>query len=115
MRQRKKKKSKAEMLEGLYVGMGATKYVGSDSYPFYIASINNDIIGLYRPETRFAVSWTDGSMTVDPFMPDKPADFYLKPYRGKWLMCDAEGIEMYPREYFNVHFGTACAYRDPSF
>jgi hypothetical protein len=100
------------------IGTGATLYVGSDSYPYYVSEVlPKGVYGLYSPHAHFEKSWTDGSMTVDKFDANHTSTIYLKRRYGKWWEVSPEGSPRKPftSKYSHLHFGKAHAYRDPSF
>ena len=67
------------------VGIGATKSIGSDCYPYYVSEVlPNGVIGVYRPLSSFKHSWTDGSMEVEAFNPAHKTEVYLKRFYGNW-------------------------------
>lgn len=107
-------------LKKMKVGLGATKRAGSDSYPFYVASMvlttkNRYVIGLYEADSHFEKSWTDGSLVVDKFDKDKKPEFWLTPWRNAWYRCDQNGKLLVPHMQDWYAFGYASSYQDPSF
>lgn len=102
----------------MHIGLGATKTVGSDAYPYYVSDIlPNGVIGLCRPTTTFKTSWTDGTLDVEPFNKSMQTDFYIKRRYGNWWTVTPEGkpICKYTSRYTRLSFGQAYGYRDPSF
>jgi len=107
-------------LETIAVGVGATEHVGSDSYPFYVASAQlspkgKHIVGMYRAGSHFEHDWTEGTMTVDKFDPSRAPDFYITLFRNRWWDCDKDGVRCKPYRQASYCFGSAVSYRDPSF
>ena len=101
-------------------GLGATKRVGSDSYPFYVATVELQtngrlVVGMYRADSHFEHDWTEGSMTVDKFDKGKRPEFWLTVWRNAWYRCDCKGklVEPHAKDWYS--FGAACSYQDPSF
>lgn len=98
----------------IYVGLGATYHIGSDSYPYYVSEVlPNGVIGLYSPDSHFEKSWTDGSRIVDKFDPEQPTKIYIKRSYGHWWECTKDGKRI--RRWHSICFGYASAYQDPSF
>jgi len=119
-RMEQRKQQLLEDLKKMKVGLGATKHVGSDSYPFYVASMilttkNKYVIGLYEADSHFERSWTEGSMTVDKFDKDKKPEFWLTAWRNAWYRCDQNGKLLVPHRKDLYAFGYASSYQDPSF
>lgn len=121
MRQNPEAWAKEDLL--IEVGLGATKHVGSDAYPYYISEIlPKGVIGLYSPGSHFDKDhpWEGGSMVVDKFDPQHKSEFYIRRRYGKWWKCDATGKTYKKTDYQNygtihLRFGHACSYQDPSF
>lgn len=105
----------------LEVGLGATKRVGSDEYPYYISELlPNGVVGMYRPDAKFDDKhpWYGGSGAVDPFDPSHKSEFYIKRRYGSWWKCTRSGVPLsdgYDRKMSGLHFGSAHYYQDPSF
>ncbi len=107
-------------LKKMKVGLGATKHVGSDSYPYYVSSVkllNNGkfVIGMYEADSHFEKSWTEGSLVVDKFDPAKHAELWLTTWRNAWYQCDPNGYLLVPHRQDWYSFGAAVSYQDPSF
>ena len=101
-------------------GVGATKHVGSDAYPFYISSVELQpngrlVVGMYEADSHFENSWTEGTMKVDKFDKDRKAEFWLTVWRNAWYRCDCKGKLLEPHKKDWYSFGSACSYQDPSF
>ena len=101
-------------------GLGATKRVGSDSYPYYVTSVElrtngRLVVGMYEADSHFEHDWTEGSLTVDKFDKTKLAEFWLTVWRNAWYRCDQNGILLVPHRQDWYSFGAACSYQDPSF
>lgn len=102
----------------IHVGMGATLSCGSDRYPYYVSErLPNNVIGLYRPGYHFTNDWTDGDMTVDEFDSNAKSTLYIKRRYGKWWAVRRDGtpLRRFTSRYERLSFGSAIAYRDPSF
>lgn len=98
----------------IQVGLGATYHCGSDSYPYYVSEVlPKGVIGLYRPNSHFEKSWTDGHEIVDPFDATKPSEVYIRRTYGHWWVCDKQGKRI--RRWHSISFGYASSYQDPSF
>lgn len=102
------------------IGLGATKRVGSDAYPYYIADKyvtknGRYVVGMYEADAHFERDWTEGTQKVDPFDPKKRPEFYICAWRNSWYLSDMNGnlLEPHRKEFFS--FGAAVAYQDPSF
>lgn len=96
------------------VGVGATRHIGSDAYPYYVSEVlPNGIIGMYRPDSHFERDWTDGNKTVDAFDSSHKSDFYVRRSYGSWWKCTTDGKRLV--KWSNVKFGSAYSYLDPSF
>ena len=109
-----------EDLKKMKVGLGATKSVGSDCYPFYVATVMLNtkgklVVGMYHANSHFEKSWTDGTMVVDKFDASKKPEFWLTPWRCAWYECDQNGELLVPHRKIWYSFGAACSYQDPSF
>lgn len=108
-----------EDIKMMRVGLGAAQHVGSDRYPYYVAEMkilkDHYIIGLYRPNSHFWSSWTEGSEIVDEFDPSRKPEFWLRMYCHRWTKCDSEGNILAPRCRMSLMFGAAVAFSDPSF
>ena len=102
------------MLDGIKVGIGATYHSGSNCYPYYVASLNNGIVGVYRPGIVI-VSRDKNIYDIDPFDPSISPTSYRKIYRNNWYDCDKDGNLVVPhRKSFPLVYGTASYYLDPS-
>lgn len=104
----------------MQVGLGATKSVGSDSYPYFISEIlANGVIGIYRPNSCFDDKhpWQAGELVVDEFNPDHPTEMYIKRCYGHWWEVDKNGkrIQRFDSRYVHFSLGHAYSYQDPSF
>ena len=109
------KKPSDTMLDGIKVGVGATYHVGSDCYPYYVASLNNGIVGIYGPKI-LKYSMHDGICEIAPFDPSILPTSYRKIYRNGWYDCDKDGNLVVPhRKAFPLTYGSASYYLDPSF
>ncbi len=101
-------------------GIGATKHVGSDAYPYYVSEVlPNGVIGLYEPHAQFddAHPWEGGTQVVDPFDPNHESTTYIKRRYGNWWSCDKNGkhTSKFTCKWVKLLFGQALAYQDPSF
>ena len=116
-----KRKQRAQRdMEVIHVGVGATKHVGSDSYPYYVAYAQlskkgKPVVGMYQPGSHFERDWTDGYEVVDPFDPKAKPEFYITLFRNRWWACDKDGVRAKPHRIDEYSFGMAISYRDPSF
>jgi hypothetical protein len=104
----------------IFPGAGATKSVGSDSYPYYVSeALPNGVIGMYHPSAKFDDEhpWHGGSQVVDAYDPKAPSDFYIKRRYGNWWEVERNGtpIRKFTGRYVRLHFNGAHSYRDPSF
>ena len=102
------------------IGLGATKNVGSDSYPFYVADKyvtknGRYVVGMYEADAHFEHDWTEGTQKVDAFDPRKRPEFYICTWRNCWWKSDMNGNLIEPHQKMHFSFGHACAYQDPSF
>jgi hypothetical protein len=102
------------------VGCGATKSVGSDSYPLYVSEIlPKNVIGMYTPKSQFddAHPWHGGTQVVDAFDPNAKSMFYIKRRYGHWWEVESNGnpIRRFTGRYLRLSFNGAYSYRDPSF
>ena len=101
-------------------GVGATKSVGSDCYPFYVSEVlPNHVIGMYEPKSHFDKDhpWEGGTMVVDAFNPQHRSELYIKRRYGKWWKCTKEGkpVGRLTCRYIRLEFGNAYSYQNPSF
>lgn len=105
----------------LLPGQGATMYNGRDSYPYYICeALPNDVYGIYSPNSHFDDShpWEGGVEVVDAYVPNHPAEHYIKFSYGKWWEVSKDGktrIRRFTGKYHHLSFKGAYSYRDPSF
>lgn len=103
------------------VGTGATKQVGSDSYPYYISEVlPNGVYGVCAAKYKFdgAHPYYDGHATVQPFdRTNAKTDFYLKRCYGNLWKVDKNGsrISRFTDRYQHFTIGRAIAHLDPSF
>lgn len=109
-----------EDLKKMKVGLGATKHVGSDAYPFYVATVKmltngRVVVGMYEADSHFEKSWTEGVMVTDKFDKNKLPEFWLTIWRNAWYKCDQNGILLVPHQQAWYTFGYASSYQDPSF
>jgi len=104
----------------IFPGMGATKSVGSDCYPFYVAELlPNHVIGMYAPKSHFDKDhpWSAGTLVVDNYDPQHQSELYIKRRYGKWWVCTKEGkpVARFTCKYVRLRFGNASSYQDPCF
>ena len=111
----KTKISSADLFAKAKVGLGATYHSGSDSYGFYIASVDpkTKTIGIYEPRHWFKNDWTDGYMEHEPFDPTHQPTNYLQAFRGHWYEFDKSTGARLGR--FELFIGVCQFYQDPSF
>lgn len=102
-----------ELFAKAKVGVGATKHVGSDAYPYYVAFVDpsRKVIGLYQPKTWFKHDWTDGHMEVEEFKDGTAPGLFLQAFRGSWHVLDTAGRRC---GKFDIVLGYASSYQDPS-
>lgn len=101
-------------------GMGATKFVGSDAYAYYVSEVlPGRVIGLYEPRCCFDAQhpWEGGDQVVEPFNAEAKTELYLKRRYGHWWKVERDGTPLckFTGKYVRLHFGQALSYRDPSF
>lgn len=102
-------------------GQGATMYNGRDSYPYYICeALPNGVYGIYSAGSHFDDKhpWESGVEVVDPYIPNHPAEKYIKFTYGKWWEVSKDGKTRICRltgKYCSLSFKGAYSYQDPSF
>lgn len=119
LKQRLKEARKTDIAK-MHVGIGATKFVGSDAYPYYVVeakltTAGKYVVGMYSPGSHFEKSWADGHEVVDAFDPSHKPEFWITLYRNHWWKCNSNGERLKPYRKDEYAFGYASAYRDPSF
>ena len=113
-----------------FIGQGLTRRCGSDSYGYYIVSIEKakngkPIVGIVEADSQFEKSWTDGDMICTlPDNKEKPADCkatqwittsgkWKRTGLPKWWYCDANGKKFNGR-HANFNWNGAYGYLNPS-
>ena len=105
-----------DLINEAYVGAGAHANVGSDTYGYYIATVDklSKTIGIYSPNSHFARDWTDGTAVPDAFDPSQKPTEFLQAFRGKWHCIDPQtGKRLSTIKHLDI--GQCLFYFDPSF
>lgn len=114
----------------VFCGQGISRQVLTDSYGYYIVSIEHTknkmpIVGIVSADSKFERSWTDGSMTCClPNGKTKPEECratqwitisgkWKKSGAPKWWYCDKNGKKFNGRHAFFTWNG-AYGYQNPS-
>ena len=116
---RKKSPSRDEVFGKIAPGMSVTRYVGSDSYGYWISKVDYErgIIECYSPDAKYTVGWQDGDMTPDKFDPSKKPNVKIMYKYGCWYEYHAQTKswgKMCSRR-LHIDYAPPRIYRDPSF
>ena len=121
---RRKLSEKSQILEDLTItpGMGATKSVVSDCYPYWVTEVlPNRVYGICHARSHFDEDhpWEGGHEVVEKWDPEKDkTEFYIKRCYGRWWKVSPDGkqrLEKIEGRYVSFTIGHACSYRNPSF
>jgi len=114
---------KEQILEDLTIspGMGATKSVVSDCYPYWITEVlPNRVYGICHARSHFDQDhpWEGGHEVVDKYDPKiDVTECYIKRSYGRWWRVSKDGkkrLEKLEGPYCSFSIGHAVSYRNPS-
>ena len=115
--------AKEQIIEDLTVcpGMGATKHVVSDAYPYWITEVlPNRVFGVCHARSHFDKDhpWEGGHEVIYKYDPviDK-TEFYLKRSYGHWWEVERDGkkrLRRFDGRYVSFSIGHAYSYQNPS-